>query len=96
MGMSLKHRYKTTIGTEMSMSQFELDRGFAYRSKRRCDRFYRVGDVRKVKSRITHCSLGGAKVRITSIAFDKGARKTKVTFARVRENKPVHYLKMED
>jgi phage terminase large subunit GpA-like protein len=96
MGISIKHRWKTVVGTEMSMSQFELDRGFAYRSKRRCEQFYRVGDVRKAKSRVSHCSLGGAKVRITSIAFDKGARKTKVTFARVRENKPVHYLKMED
>ena len=88
MTKSLARRYKTRLRREcrgaMSISKKELEHGFAYRSKKVCERYYMVGDYRKAIDRKDGCSLS-AKVDITKIAYDKKARKTKISFDVIRE-----------
>ena len=88
MSDSLKHRFKSHAPNSchgaMSLTSKELKQGFAYRVKRTCELYFRVGDVRKANDRWDGCSLG-AKIEITRIAFDKKARRTKVSFKVMRE-----------
>lgn len=98
MSRSLEYRYKSRHKMEICLSQHELSRGFAYRSRARCDRYYRVGDVRKAKDR-QNCSLS-ARVEILKIAYSKKARKTKITskitFRRIKENRIIHYIHINE
>jgi hypothetical protein len=94
MSRSLEYRYKSRHKMEICLSPFELKRGFAYRSRARCDRYYRVGDVRKAKDR-QNCSLG-VKVELLAISFDRKARKTRITFRRIKENRIIHYVDVGD
>ena len=75
---------------EICLSLMELRRGFAYRSRARCERHYRVGDIRKAKDR-QNCSLG-SKVSITNIHFCRKANKTRISFRKINEHKVVHYI----
>ena len=92
MTVSLKFRYKSRHKSEIQLSPRELKRRYAFRSRARCDRYYRVGDVRKAKD--NGCSLD-AKVKITKIAYCRTARKTRLTFIIVREHKEIRYINME-
>jgi hypothetical protein len=78
--------------SEICLTTRELKRGFAYRSRARCERYYRVGDVRKAKGR-DNCSHG-AKIEIVRVGYCRSARKTKITFRKVKEHKEVVYINM--
>ena len=96
MPKSLASRYKTRLRRDcrgaMSISKLELERGFAYRPKKLCDRHYRVGDLRKATDRCDGCSLS-AKVDITKIAYDARARRTKISFDVLRD--AVRYIEVD-
>ena len=80
-----------TCHGEFNITDTEYKRRYAFRSKARCEQHYRVGDIRKAKSKLTGYSLG-VKVRITKIAYCPEARKTKITFSIVKEHKHEVYF----
>ena len=94
MGVSLLFRYKSRHKMEICLTDYELKRGFAYRSRTRCDRYYRVGDIRKAKDR-QNCSLS-AKIEITKIEYSKKARKTIIRFKRINEHHIIHYININE
>jgi hypothetical protein len=50
----------------MYLTKDELDRGFAFRSRRRVEKHYRIGDIRKTVDNETGYSFG-TKVEITEL-----------------------------
>ena len=90
MGESLAIRYKSygkdSCHGTLGVTDDELERGFAYRKKMVCDRYYRVGDIRKANEREDGYSYG-VKVRITDVSYDRKAKRTKVSFEKIDEHK---------
>lgn len=84
------HRYKTWHG-EFKLTDTEVKRGYAFRPKRACEIHYRVGDIRKAKNKHNNYSYG-FKVEITRIAYDKKAKKMKISFSEIDEHKVVKYI----
>lgn len=99
MTRSLSHRYKThlykTWHGEFKLTDTEVKRGYAFRSKRLCEVHYRVGDVRKAKNKHNNYSYG-YKVEITRIAYDRNARKMRITFREINEHKREIYIDAGD
>ena len=95
MTKSLSKRFKPTgPGTchgEMNLTDAEVKHRYAYRSKARCERHYRIGDVRKAKDKHGGYSRG-FKIRIINIGYFPKARKTKIKFTIVNEHKRVIYF----
>ena len=54
---------------EIVLTKLELENGFAYKSSIRLQRYYRLGEVRKVIDNIGHNQ--GMKVTIKSIRIDE-------------------------
>jgi len=92
MGVSLQYRYKTRHKMEIQLTYVELKRNFAYRSRTRCERHYRVGDIRKAKDKMG-CSMS-AKIEILAIAYCAKARKTKIVFRKIKDTAEIHYVDM--
>jgi hypothetical protein len=96
MTKSLSRRYRPTgPGTchgEMTLTDIEVKHRYAYRSKRICERHYRVGDVRKAKDKHGGYSRG-FKIRIIWIGYYPKARRTRIKFTIVNEHKREVYFK---
>jgi hypothetical protein len=92
---SLSRRYKSsgpgTCHGEMKLTDTEVGHKYAYRSKRICERHYRVGDIRKARDKHGGYSRG-FKIRITDIGYCPRARMIRVKFIIVKENKRVVYF----
>ena len=95
MTKSLAHRHKSpsreVCHGEINLTDTEVKRGTAYRSRKRCERYYRVGDIRKAKGKHDGYSRG-FKIKIVKIAYCKEARRTAITFKKVNEHKREIYF----
>ena len=84
MSKSLMYRYGKSV-QRISLSEKELEQRFAYRTRKICEMYYRVGDIRRALN-YCNCSLG-TKIRIISLTYCPKFRRTKIVFSKVREHK---------
>jgi hypothetical protein len=75
----------------MPLTDTEVKRRTAYRPIRICDRYYRVGDIRKACGKLDGYSRG-FKIRITGIAYSPKCRRTEIKFTIFREHKEIRYF----